>query len=249
MTIPPRIIPVLLYKRESEGLVKTVRFKKPVYIGDAFNAVKIFNEKEVDELILLDISATVGRCKPDFQLIREIAGECFMPLGYGGGITALQDIETLIRNGVEKAILNSAAVERPAFISEAAKRFGTSTIVVSMDVKTDVWGNPFVFSHGGTKKSKYRPAEFAVIAEQMGAGEIMLNSVDRDGTQQGYDIELIHRVAEAVTVPLVACGGAGHVQDLYAAINAGANAAAAGSMFVFAGKQRAVLINYPKLQN
>ncbi len=247
--VPPRIIPVLLYNKESEGLVKTFRFKKPVYIGDAINAVKIFNEKEVDEIILLDISATAENRKPEFQFVWEIAGECFMPLGYGGGITALQDIEILIRSGVEKVILNSAAVERPAFISEAVKNFGTSTIVVSIDVKKDTWGNSIVFSQGGTKKSRYRPIEFATIAEQMGAGEIMLNAIDRDGTQQGYDLELIHKVASAVTVPLIACGGAGNVQDLYTAINAGANAAAAGSMFVFSGKQRAVLINFPNLQN
>jgi cyclase len=243
MKIRPRIIPVLLYKKG--GLVKTTAFKKPQYIGDPINAVKIFNDKEVDELIFLDIDATKENRPPGFDYIKEVAGECFMPLAYGGGITTLNDIEKLVKGGVEKVCINSKATDDPAFIAEAAEKFATSTIVVSIDIGKDFLGNYHIFSHGGTKKSNFKPVEFAKMVEQYGAGEILVNSIDRDGTQSGYDLKLISLIALAVNIPVIACGGAAVVKDFSLAIEAGASAAAAGSMFVFTGKYKAVLINFP----
>ncbi len=238
-----RVIPVLLLAED--GLVKTVRYKTPTYVGDPINAVRIFNEKEVDEIFVLDIRATPEGRGPDFERIRELAGECFMPLGYGGGVRTLGDIDRLIAVGVEKVAVNSRAVEEPGFMKEAADRFGSSTLVASIDVKTGFFGRTTVWSAGGKRDSKRDPAEFAKTMEGMGAGEILLNSIDRDGTFSGYDLDLIRRVADAASVPVVACGGAGSLGDLHRAIGAHASAAAAGSLFVFQGPHRAVLISYP----
>ena len=242
-----RVIPCLLLK--NQGLVKTVKFKDPKYVGDPINAVKIFNEKEVDELLFLDITATVENRKPNFPIISDIASECFMPFGYGGGVKDLNDMKELFNLGVEKVIINSYAVENPEFIKKAADLFGSQSVVVSIDVKNTLLGKYEVFTYSGKKNTKLEPVNFAREMQEMGAGEIFLNSIDRDGTMQGYDIELIKLVSQSVTVPVVACGGAGKIEDFAEAVKkGGASAVAAGSMFVFHGKHRAVLINYPSVQ-
>jgi imidazole glycerol-phosphate synthase subunit HisF len=239
-----RVIPCLLLK--NEGLVKTVQFKHPKYVGDPINAVKIFNEKEVDELVFLDTTATIENRKPPLKPISEIATECFMPFCYGGGIRSIEDIAELFKLGVEKVSLNSYAVENPALISRAARMFGNQSIVVSIDVKKTLFGKYRVFTQGGRKASKHDPVEFAVRMQEAGAGELFLNSIDRDGTMQGYDLDLIKRVSEAVSIPVIACGGAGSLDDFAAAVKqGGASAVSAGSLFVFQGRHRAVLITYP----
>lgn len=240
----PRVIPCLLLR--NKGLVKTVKFQNPTYLGDPINIVRIFNDKEVDELFFLDITATPENKTPPFQLLSEIASECFMPLGYGGGIRTLEDIKKILRLGVEKVSLNSVAVEQPMLVRQAADLFGSSTIVVSIDVKKDFWGRYRVFTHGGRKSTGLDPVKFAQDMDRAGAGELLITSIDRDGTMQGYDLELVRQISETVSVPVVACGGAKTVEDLARAVNqAGASAAAAGSMFVFQGPHRAVLISYP----
>jgi len=242
-----RVIPVLLLK--DGGLVKTLKFDKPKYLGDPINAVKIFNEKEVDELVLLDIRATLERREPNYDLIRDIASECFMPLSYGGGITELEQIRRLLEIGIEKVVLNTAALVNSNFVADAAKAFGSSTIVVSVDVRKNIWGKYEVFSKSGTLNSKETPVDVARKMEAMGAGEIFLNAIDRDGTMSGYDITLIRAVSGGVMLPVVACGGAGGLNDFKVAVEEGkASAVAAGSMFVFHGVHRAVLISYPSPQ-
>lgn len=239
-----RVIPCLLY--DGNGLVKTVRFKDPVYIGDATNAIRIFNEKEVDELIFLDIKASAKKQKPDVELIRRIASECFMPLCYGGGITSLEDIKNVISVGVEKVSLNTVAVQNPSFVKEAAKTYGSSTIVVAIDYKRNIWGKLIVTGNAGTNRSKYHPVEFAQMMEDMGAGEIVVNAIEKDGTMSGYDLETLSDITSKVSIPVIAMGGAGKIEHLSEAIQkAHVSAVAAGSMFVFQGKHKAVLINYP----
>lgn len=240
-----RVIPCLLY--DGNGLVKTVRFKNPVYVGDVTNAIRIFNEKEVDELILLDIKASAKKQKPDIELIKKIATECFMPLCYGGGVTTIQDIKNVISVGVEKVSLNSVAIENPSFVKEAAKTYGSSTIVVTIDYKKNLWGKQLVAGVGGSKIAKYNPVEFAQLMEEMGAGEIVVNSIERDGTMSGYDIDTISEITSKVTIPVIAMGGAGKLEHLAEAIKqTNISAVAAGSMFVFQGRHKAVLINYPE---
>ena len=242
-----RIIPCLLLK--GEGLVKTVKFKDPKYVGDPINAVKIFNDKEVDELIFLDIEATVEGRRPPIKLISEISSECFMPLSYGGGLRDLDDLKTIFNAGVEKVIINSYAIENPNFISEASELYGSQSIVVAIDVKRSSKGKYEIFSRGGRKKTNLDPVEHAMKMETLGAGEIFLNSIDRDGTMKGYDIGLIKEVAESVSIPVVACGGAGRIEHFVEAVKkGGASAVAAGSMFVFHGKHRAVLTTYPSVE-
>ena len=241
--IRPRVIPCLLLK--NEGLVKTVKFKDPKYLGDPINIVRIFNDKEVDELIFLDILATVENRRPNFELLGKITSECFMPLGYGGGIRTLEDVKQLLSMGVEKIVLNTSAVENPSLIRAAADYASSQAVVISLDVKKTLLGKYEVYTRGGKKGTGLDPVKFAVEMEKQGAGELFLNSIDRDGTMQGYDLELVRRVADSVTVPVVACGGAGNIQHLAEAIQAGASAAAAGSMFVFQGPLRGVLISYP----
>jgi cyclase len=244
MLMRPRVIPVLLLR--NRGLVKTVRFKNATYLGDPINVVKIFNDKEVDELLFLDIDATIEGRRPPFDYLGEIASECFMPLGYGGGVRNLEDVNTILSVGIEKVAVNSYAVENPNFVRQVADRVGSQSVVVSIDVKRNLLGRYQVVTRGGRKTTNLDPVEFAVSVAQMGAGEISLNSIDRDGMMQGYDVDLIKRVAGAVDIPVVACGGAGSIADLAAAVKqGGASAAAAGSMFVFQGKHRAVLISYP----
>ena len=240
----PRIIPCLLLKKR--GLVKTIQFDNPKYLGDPINVVKIFNDKEVDELVFLDISATRETRKPPFDYLTEIASECFMPLAYGGGIRDLEDIRKLLGLGIEKVVINSYAAENPAFIRSAADFAGSQSIVVSIDAKKVGTEKYSVFTHSGRKNLGLDPVKFAIEMEHRGAGEILLNSIDRDGLMTGYDLDLIKQVARAVSVPVVACGGCGTLFDMKnAIIEGGASAAAAGSMFVFQGPRRAVLISYP----
>lgn len=238
-----RIIPCLLLK--NKGLVKTVKFSKNKYIGDPINAVRVFNQKEVDELIFLDITATIENRGPSMDLLSKIASECFMPFAYGGGIHSLDVVREILNLGVEKVVINSYAFENPSFINRVAEHFGSQSIIVSVDVRKNLFGKYEVYAYGGRENTKKDPVEYVIQMEKFGAGEIFLNSIDRDGTQNGYDIELIRRVSEKVGIPVIACGGAGKIEDFEEAINDGkASAVAAGSMFVFTGPHRAVLINY-----
>lgn len=240
-----RVIPTLLLERL--GLVKTVRFGKPKYVGDPINTVKILNDKEVDELVVLDISATPDQTCPKLELIKEIAGECFMPLAYGGGIATLDEAKAILGSGVEKVIVNSAFFSDPSLISEIARVFGSQSVVVSIDCrKRRVLGGYRVWSASGRVNTGMDPSKAALKATEAGAGEILINSIDREGTEQGYDIDLTRLVTDTVGVPVVASGGAGSTADFVEAIErGGASAVAAGSMFVFNGPHRAVLVSYP----
>lgn len=241
-----RVIPCLLLR--NGGLVKTVRFKDPKYVGDPINAVRIFNEKEVDELAFLDIATTSAGLGPNFELLADIASEAFMPFGYGGGITHVDEIKRLYALGVEKVILNTAAESAPGLVTEAATIAGSSSVVVSVDVHRGWLGRYSVYTHAGQHDTKRDPVEYAREMERRGAGEILLNSIDRDGAMSGYDLELIANVAGAVNVPLVAIGGAGELRHFREAVDQGASAVSAGSLFVFHGRHRAVLITYPKYE-
>jgi cyclase len=237
-----RIIPMLLLS--NGGLVKTVRFSKPQYIGDPINAVRIFNEKEVDELVLLDIDATAERREPHFAEIEQVLSEAFMPVGYGGGVTSLPQMERLFKLGVEKVVLNSVLAETPGLLTEASRAFGSQSIVASMDFKRDLLGRYHAYTHGGKRRLSGDPIELLRQWESLGAGEIVLNSIDRDGTRKGLDLDFIGKASTAVEVPVVAAGGAGEAAHLAAALRAGASAVGAGSMFVFHGVHQAVLISY-----
>jgi cyclase len=242
----PRIIPCLLVQHGR--LVKTVEFRRPTYVGDPINAIRVFNDKGADELVLLDIAATLDGSGPDFELLEKVATECFMPLCYGGGVTSVEQMRQVLGLGIEKVALNTSAVERPELIGDAAAEFGSQSVVVSIDVRRarrGRRGKEEVVTRGARDRTGLDPVQFAREAERLGAGELLLTSVDRDGTMQGYDLELIRRVSAAVGIPVVACGGAATGQDLVAAIDdGGASGAAAGSMFVFTGRHRAVLISY-----
>jgi imidazole glycerol-phosphate synthase subunit HisF len=230
----------------NNGLVKSEKFKNYRYVGDPINAVKIFNEKEVDELAVIDISATKEKRKPNIRQIREIAGEAFMPLSYGGGITHIDEVKEILFNGIEKVIINKSAVTQPDLITRIAERFGSQSVVASIDVKKNMLGKYKVYSDNGSGSTGHDPVEFAVQCAEKGAGEILLNAIDRDGTYKGYDLEILKKVTAAVTIPVIACGGAGKLDDLKDAIIAGgASAVSAGSMFVFQRPHNAVLISYP----
>jgi cyclase len=238
-----RVIPVLLIQKG--GLVKSVKFKDHKYVGDPINAVRIFNEKEVDEIVLLDISATSERRAPDVSRIREIVSEAFMPLAYGGGITTLQEIEELVSCGVEKVILNSSAISNASLVKQAAASIGSQSVAVSIDVKKNWLGKYRVFTENGSKNTNLDPVTCAKKMADAGAGEIVLQSIDQDGSFGGYDLQIIKLVSDSVGVPVVALGGAASVDDFSLAVERGASAVAAGSMFVFQGRHRAVLISYP----
>lgn len=240
-----RIIPTLLI--DSGRLVKTTRFKKPVYVGDPVNSVKIFNDKQVDELIFLDVSASRGGRPPDIALLRDIASECFMPLAYGGGITSVEQAMSIFETGIEKIVLNSAFFTTPALVGEIARIYGSQAVVVSIDVKRQLLTRkPVVVYRGGGHSTGLSPAEAARRAVDAGAGELMVTAVDREGTMSGYDLEIVRDVAVSVDVPVIASGGAATINDLLLAVRDGkASAAAAGAMFVFNGPHRAVLISYP----
>lgn len=239
-----RIIPCLLLQNKS--LVKTVKFKNPAYIGDPINTVRIFNQMEVDELIFLDITATASHKQPDFDLIENIASECFMPVCYGGGIRDTVTMQKIYKAGIEKIAINTYALENPEFLKMAAELFGSQSVILSVDVKKNFFGKYEILYRGHKKIVKKELVEYVLEAEELGVGEILLTSVDRDGSWSGYDLELIKNLTEKISVPLIACGGAGKLQDFYdAVVKAGASAVAAGSMFVYQGKDLGVLINYP----
>lgn len=240
----PRIIPVLLLK--GKGLVKTVQFKNPRYLGDPINAVRIFNDLKADELVFLDITASVEERSILSSLIRDIGDEAFMPFGVGGGFKDLPEIELALKSGAEKVILNLVLHRNPAVVSEAVKNFGSQSIVASIDAKKSFLGKYQVMIQSANSKTGRNPVEMAKIAEDLGCGEIIINSVDQDGMMKGYDLELVKSVAESVHIPVVACGGAGSLDDLFKVCDEGkAHAAAAGSLFVYHGTRKAVLINYP----
>lgn len=241
-----RITPVLLV--HNKGLVKTVSFKEAKYVGDPLNAVKIFNEKEVDELTVLDIDATVNGQPPNFEMIRNLASECRMPLCYGGGVSSVEHAKRIINLGAEKVAFSNAALENPELISEISNAVGVQSVVVVLDVKkAGLFGKYEVFTHNGTKRTKKNPVELAALYEKLGAGEIIINSIDNDGQMKGYDLKLIEEIRNVTTIPITALGGAGTYDDLRILIDKfSIIGAAAGSIFVFKGKYKAVLINYPK---
>ena len=240
-----RVIPCLLVK--NRGLVKTVQFSQPKYVGDPINAVKIFNEKESDELMVLDIDATVERREPDYKMIKNLAAECRMPLCYGGGVSTVDQFKKIIGLGAEKVAISAAAINNSELITRAAELFGSQSVVVVLDVKKKLIGNKYnIYTNNGTRKMKLTFTEFVRKTETLGAGEIVINSIDRDGKMQGYDLELINQVREIVSIPVTALGGAGSMEHITELVDRfGIIGAAAGSLFVFKGKYRAVLISYP----
>ncbi|MFZ4125053.1 MAG: AglZ/HisF2 family acetamidino modification protein [Rickettsiales bacterium] len=239
-----RVIPVLLLR--GKGLVKTVKFKDPTYIGDPINSVRIFNEKEVDELVFLDISATPENRGPDFELLADIAGEAFMPMAYGGGITTMEQVKRIFSLGFEKIIVNSAAYTTPDLLREAVAIYGSQSIVGCVDVKKTLLGRYELYSHSAATKQPADIKHHLKKLTDLGVGEVLVNSIDRDGTMSGYDLKLLREVTSAVDVPVVACGGASSMADFVSAVKeANVSAVAAGSLFVYMGPHRAVLINYP----
>jgi cyclase len=242
--LKPRIIPCLLIK--DNGLVKSVQFKDHKYVGDPINAVKIFNEKEVDEIIIIDIDATVHNREPDYKLIEALAAECRMPLCYGGGVKTIEQAQRIFALGVEKVSMSSGAVLNPGLLTEIGNRVGSQSIVVVLDIKKSKSGKYEIWTHNATKNTGKDPVEFAKEVESLGAGEVVVNSIDADGMMKGYDIELIDKIRDAISLPLTVLGGAGSLKDIgnliakYKVIGV-----AAGSLFVFKGVFKAVLINYP----
>jgi cyclase len=240
----PRVIPCLLL--DDDGLVKTVRFEAPNYLGDPINVVNLFNQFEVDEILLLDIRATVDGRQPGLDLIEELAAECWVPLTYGGGISDLETSRKILSRGVEKIVLGTAAAENPSLIRAASDEFGAQAVVVSVDARRRRDGGYGTFVRSGSADVGLDPAFAAARAVEMGAGEILINSIDEDGMMAGYDLELIKSVSLSVSVPVIACGGAGSRSHLAEAIKVGgASAVAAGSIFVYRGPDRGVLINFP----
>ncbi len=243
--IRTRIIPCLLLRDQS--LVKTIQFNKFEYIGDPLNTCRIFNELEVDEMSVLDIRASREGREPNYKLLKEIASECFMPLSYGGGIRSLNQAEKIFNIGYEKVVVNSAALDNPSLVREISSVFGNQSVIVSIDVKPNLFRKYEVYSHGGTVNTKKDAAEWAKEAENQGAGEILITSIVREGTWKGFDLDLIHKISDAVTVPVIAHGGAGSVSDIVDAVKEGnASAVALGSMVVFQNKGMGVLVNFPQ---
>lgn len=239
----PRIIPILLI--DDRDLFKTVQFGERTYLGDVVNAVKIFNRKGIDELSILDIGATRNHREPDYELLKDIATEAFMPLSYGGGITSVEQVRKLLAIGYEKVIINTSLIRNPEMVREAASIFGSQSIVGSIDAKL-VNGEYKCFISDGQEAVDITPVELAKKAEDLGCGEIIINSIDQDGMMKGYDLDLVRQVSQVVKVPVIACGGAGGVNDLKTVLHeAGAHAAAGGSMFVYYGRLKAVLITAP----
>lgn len=242
----PRVIPVLLLK--GTGLVKTIRFdkRKAVYLGDPINAVRLFNDFEADELIILDITASIERRTISAELVKKIGDEAFMPFSVGGGIGTVAEIKSLLAAGAEKVVINTSSIYIPQLIREAASQFGNQSIVVSIDVRGNLWGQYHMVIEDGTRVVKKDPIRHAYEMEQLGAGEIFVNFIDNDGTMKGYDLDYIKRFSGNLSIPVIACGGAGKLNHLREGIvSGGASAVAAGSMFVFHGDRKAVLINYP----
>lgn len=243
----PRIIPSLLI--QDNGLVKTVNFKNPKYVGDPINAVRIFNEKEVDELAIFDIDATVKGLEPNYSLIERIANQSRMPLCYGGGVKTVEQAQKIFGLGIEKIALSSAVLQNPQLITQIADRVGSQSVIVVLDVKKKLFGGYEVYTHNGKKATGINPFKFAEDAQKLGAGEIIINSIDQDGVMKGYDLSLIDKVREKISLPLTVLGGAGSLNDIKQVIDKhGIIGVAAGSLFVFKGVYKAVLINYPSFE-
>lgn len=239
----PRIIPTLLI--DDRDLIKTVQFGKRTYLGDPVNAVKIFNRKGIDELSILDIGATKNFREPDYEMLKDIASEAFMPLSYGGGITTFEQVHELLKIGYEKVVLNSVLVRKPELITKSAEQFGSQSIVASIDAKRLNFEYK-CFISDGNEETKWNPIDLAIEAQRLGAGEIIINSIDNDGMMNGYDIDLVKSVADSVSIPVIAIGGAGGISDIKTVLYEGhAHAAAGGSMFVYYGRLKAVLITAP----
>ena len=240
----PRLIPVLLLK--GKGLVKTINFKDPRYIGEPINAVKIFNDLKADELVFLDINATKELRSISYELVRDIGDEAFMPFAVGGGIKNMKQIEKMLQAGAEKIVINSEAIRNPEFIAEASKTFGSQSIVISIDVKKSIFNKYSVWIDSGTKNTNKNPVELAKAYCDLGAGELLVNSINNDGMMNGYDIKLIKNISSLIEIPVIACGGAGnlsHMKDCF--LEGQAHSLAAGSMFIYHGPRKAVLLNYP----
>ena len=240
----PRIIPSLLL--HDKGLVKTVNFKSPKYVGDPINAVRIFNEKEVDELAFFDIDASVINKEPDYGLIEKLANQSRMPLCYGGGVKTVEQAQRIFSLGIEKIALSSAVIENPQLITQIADRVGSQSVIVVLDVKKKLLGGYEIYTHNGKKATGINPIKFAKEIELLGAGELIINSIDQDGVMKGYDMNLIDKIAESISIPLTVLGGGGSLSDIEKVIDKhGVIGVAAGSLFVFKGPYKAVLINYP----
>jgi cyclase len=240
----PRIIPSLLL--HDKGLVKTVNFKSPKYVGDPINAVRIFNEKEVDELAFFDIDASVLNQEPDYGLIEKLANQSRMPLCYGGGVKTVEQAQRIFSLGIEKIALSSAVIQNPNLISQIADRVGSQSVIVVLDVKKKLLGGYEIYTHNGKKNTGINPIKFAKEVEGLGAGELIINSIDQDGVMKGYDMNLIDKIAESISIPLTVLGGGSSLSDIEKVIDKhGVIGVAAGSLFVFKGPYKAVLINYP----
>ena len=238
-----RIIPVLLLK--NRGFYKGTNFKNHTYVGDPVNTVKIFNDKEVDELVILDIEASLKNKEIDYEYLQEVVSEAFMPIAYGGGITSVEQARKLFSLGIEKVVLNTNAFLNPSLIKELAETFGCQSVVVAVDIKKSIFGAS-VYIKSGKEKLNLSPLQACLLAEKQGAGEIMLNDIDKDGTRTGYNLEYVKSIAKNLSIPVIVCGGAKSIDDFVKAKQAGAHACAAGAMFVYHGPHRAVLISYPK---
>ena len=240
----PRIIPSLLL--HDKGLVKTVNFRSPKYVGDPINAVRIFNEKEVDELAFFDIDATVLNQEPDYILIEKLANQSRMPLCYGGGVKTVEQAQKIFGLGIEKIALSSAVIQYPQLVNQIANRVGSQSVIVVLDIKKKLLGSYEIYTHNGKKATGINPISFAKKLEDLGAGEIIINSIDQDGVMKGYDLNLIDKIAETISIPMTVLGGAGSIDDIEKVIEKyGVIGVAAGSLFVFKGTYKAVLINYP----
>ena len=238
-----RIIPVLLIRNDS--LVKTIKFKKFNYVGDPINTACIFNELEVDELMILDIRASVLKQEPNFKILKEIAGECFMPLSYGGGIKSMKNAQDIFKLGFEKIVINSNSFSNPELIKEMSKEFGSQALIGSIDIKKNLFGSYKVYSFSGTKKTNFNPVEWAQYLSELGFGEILLTNINQEGTWNGFDIDIIKSVSDNISIPLIAHGGAGNECDVTAAIKYGhASAVALGNLVTYQKKNMGVLINF-----
>lgn len=243
----PRIIPILLLS--NKGLYKTTKYKNPIYVGDPLNTLKIFNEKEADEIIIIDISASKQKKEPDFKYLEEIVSECFMPICYGGGIKTLSHIKQLFEIGIEKITLNSILLKDPQLVKQAVEIYGSQSIVGVVDINKSVFGKFYLYDYQTKKKVKKNIFEYIKFLEELGIGELLINFVHKENTSSGYEIELTKKISQIVTIPIIANGGVGCFEDLKKGINVGnASAAAAGSFFVFQGPHKAVLITYPKYE-
>lgn len=237
-----RVIPTLLIS--DGGLVKGKKFKNHEYVGDPINVVKIFNDKEVDELAIIDISSTKQKKEPNLKQIAEVASEAFMPLSYGGGITRTDQVDQILYCGIEKVILNSSAIFNPDLITQISSKYGSQSVIISVDIRRDWWGKSFVYTWCGEKNTKKNPLEFIKECEDRGAGEILLTSINNEGTYVGYDLSSIKTICDSISIPIIANGGAGSVSDMKEAILNGASAVAAGNMFIYRRPHNAVLVSY-----